>query len=441
MDFRLLGPFEIRHRGRPVTAGPRRQERCLLGLLLLEAGRVVSTDRLTDLLWDGEPPATARGVVHTYVGRLRQSLGDHGLTIVTRHDGYLVEPADHRRDVDEFAEFCRQAGEAPDTAERVRLLDEALALWRGPLLADVAGDRLRERLAPRLHEQWLVAVRRRAEDLLAMGRHERVVTDLLPVADRCPAQERLVALLMTALHRDGRPAEALHRYDVTAKLLRADLGVAPGAELRELRDRIARRDPRLDRPPAPAYAVRVRDQWLPWHVGGHPALEFCNTYAGWRQPHPAGGGEWLRGYPALAAWAEHLDLADPETTTRLLRVARRAPGEAAAVLRRATTLRTFLYACLTDPADEHAFAAVAEFARAAAAASVFVRDASGLGRWVLPAEAGLDLPLHAAANSAAALLADPRRFTVCACPAPRCGWLFLDPSRQRRYCSVATCAH
>ncbi|GIF13693.1 BTAD domain-containing putative transcriptional regulator [Actinoplanes teichomyceticus] len=440
MDVRLLGPFEVRHDGRVITAATRRQERCLLGILLLRAGRAVPTERLVSLLWDDCPPATARGVVHTYVGRLRQALDPHGLTIVTRHDGYLVDPAGHHLDTDEFVELVRQAAEAPDAAERVRLHDAALALWRGPVLADVAGERLRERLAPQLRELWWAAVCRRAEDLLALGRHDRVVADLTPIVERTTVRERPAALLMTALYRDGRPGEALHRYDVTVKMLRAELDVEPNDKLRELRERILRRDPGLDRPAAPAYAVRVRDQLLPWNVGGHPALEFCNTYAGWQNPHPA-GGEWLRGYAALAAWAEHMDLADQATVTRLLRAARRAPAEAAAVLCRARRLRTHLYACLTDPADDRSFAVVAGFARDAAGASVFVRDGSGLGRWVLPGAAGLEIPLHAAANSAAQLLADPRRFTVCACPGPQCGWLFLDPSRRRRFCSIATCAH
>jgi SARP family transcriptional regulator, regulator of embCAB operon len=434
MDFRLLGPLEIRAGGQSLTPGLRRQERCLLGILLLEAGRVVTTDRLVRLLWEEKP---ARGALHTYVGRLRRALGDHGLTIETRPDGYLVEPDGHRLDTDEFAELSRLAAEATDADERVRLYDRALALWRGPLLAGAADDRLRERLAPALHEQRLTAVRRRADDLLAMGRHERVVADL---ALEDPAEERLTGLLMTALYRDGRPAEALHRYDETAKALRDELDAAPGDELRDLRERIRRRDPRLNRPPAPAYAVRVRDQWLPWNVGGHPALEFCNTYAGWNGPAPA-RGEWLRGYPALAAWAEHMDLADSDTVSRLLRSARRAPGEAAEVLRRARQLRSSLYASLTAPTDTEAFAIVAAFARSAAAASVFTLDGSGLGRWTLTADAGLEVPLHAAANAAASLLSDPRRFTVCACPAPRCGWLFLDPSRRRRFCSIATCAH
>nr|WP_296067204.1 ABATE domain-containing protein [uncultured Actinoplanes sp.] len=244
----------------------------------------------------------------------------------------------------------------------------------------------------------------------------------------------------TALYRAGRAADALHRFDLAAKALDADLGVAPGDDLRELRSRVLRRDPRLDRPPAPPYAIRVRDQWLPWNVGGHPALEFCNTYAGWNVP--AGrGSEWLRGYPALAAWAEQMDLADDATISDLLRLARRAPGQAASVVERARQLRSHLYGCLTDPADRHAFAVVAGYAQEAVRASLLTRGDSGLARWMISPAAGLELPLHAAANVAAELLADPRRFTVCACPGPGCGWLFLDPSGRRRFCSVATCGH
>jgi DNA-binding SARP family transcriptional activator/predicted RNA-binding Zn ribbon-like protein len=439
MHLRLLGPFEVRDGGRRLVVGNRRQERCLLGILVLEAGHVVTTERLMDLLWDGRPPASARGAVHTYVGRLRRGLAGHDLPIATRADGYLVD-AGHRRDTDEFVELSRRAAEATGPAERVRLYDEALGLWRGPLLADVADDRLRNRLDPALREMRLTGLHRRAEDLLAMGRHERVVADLTPAVDLDPAQEPLVALLMTALYRLGRQAEALRLFDLTAKALDAGLGVEPGDELRRLRGRMLRGDPGLDRPPAPAHAVRVRDQWLPWNVGGHPALEFCNTYAGWGGP-PRPGGEWLRGYAVLAAWAEQMDLADEATVSELLRRARREPDDADAVLERARELRSHLYACLIDPADDRSFAVVAAFAEAAARASAFTRDDAGLGRWTPSPDAGLELPLHAAATSAAALLADPRRFTVCACPGANCGWLFLDPAGRRRFCSTATCAH
>src|SRR5690348_14200069 len=110
MDIRLLGPLEIDDGGRLLPAG-RRQERCLLGILLLSAGRVVPAGRLADLLWDDRP---ARGALHTYVGRLRQALGDHGLTIATRHDGYLVDPRGHALDTAEYQELSRLAAEAPD---------------------------------------------------------------------------------------------------------------------------------------------------------------------------------------------------------------------------------------------------------------------------------------------------------------------------------------
>ncbi|GAA0448572.1 hypothetical protein Ade02nite_61350 [Paractinoplanes deccanensis] len=439
MEFRLLGAFEASVRGHPIAVGRRRQERCLLGILLLARGRVVTPERLADLLWSGEPPAAARSAVQTYIGRLRRALADHGLTIETRHDGYRVDIAGHLLDVDDFAERSRVAAEGTDAAERVRLWDEALALWRGPLLADVADDRLRERLGAHLRRDWLRATESRAGDLLAMGRHERVVSALEAVVEHHPTEERLVAQLMTALHRQGRTAEALHRYDLTAKALRADLDVPPSESLRDLRARIARRDPRLERPPAPAYAVRVREEWLPWNVGGHPALEFCNTYAGWGGP-PHSAGEWLGSYPALAAWSEQVGLVDATTVSALLRLARRGPRAATAVLSEAKNLRSLLYAVLTEPRSERAFAAVAAYAQAAARASVLTQDAAGLARWELSPTAGLKIPLHAAANAAAGLLADPRRFTVCACPAPNCGWLFLDETGRRRFCSIATCA-
>ncbi|XVU29285.1 BTAD domain-containing putative transcriptional regulator [Actinoplanes sp. CA-054009] len=440
MEFWLLGPLEAWDGGRRVSVGNRRQERCLLGILLLARGGVVGAERIADLLWGGAPPASARGAVQTYVGRLRRALADHGLTIETRHDGYRIDVAGHRLDVDDFAERGRIAAEGTDAVERVRLWDEALGLWRGPLLADVADDRLRERLGASVHRQWLGALGKQAEDLLAIGHHDRVVSTLEPIVERHPGEESLVGLLMTALHRLGRTTEALHRYDLTAKALRADLDVAPGNALRGLRHRIGRRDPLLDRPPAPPYAVRVRDEWLPWNVGGHPALEFCNTYAGWGRP-PNPGGDWLGGYPALAAWSEQVGLVDAGTVSALLRLARRGPHAAASVLGKAKRLRSLLYALLTDPGHEGAFTAVAGFAQAARQASVLTRDGSGLARWVLSPTAGLETPLHAAANAAAELLADPRRFTVCACPGANCGWLFLDDTGRRRFCSIATCAH
>ncbi|NJP49551.1 SARP family transcriptional regulator [Streptomyces sp. SBST2-5] len=439
MDFQLLGPFTARHDGRPVPLGLRRQERCLLAVLLLEPGRAVTTERLIDLLWDASPPASARATVHTYVRRLRAAVEPYGVRVATRHDGYAVEPETCSTDARRFTELAAEAAAAGDPAQRVGLYDDALALWQGPLLADAADDRLRTRLGAELTELRLSLTEHRAQARLDMGADERVVADLTPVVSDHPTREVLVAALMTALYRTGRQAEALRLYDRTRRLLAAELGVEPGRALRTLHLRILCADPRLDRPPAPVHAVRVDDQWLPWSAGGHPALEFCNTYAGWGSTSPLPGSEWLRHYATLAVWAGHQDLIAPEQVTRLRDRAAVRPGEAAAVLDDARRLRTGLYACLTDPQNGQAFRAVATQVQDAVRSSVFICGEDGLGRWQPSLSSGLRLPLHAVALAAADLLADPRRLTVRACPSPTCGWLFLDVAGRRRWCSLGTC--
>lgn len=438
MDFLLLGPFEARHHGVRVEVANRRQERCLLGILLLEAGKLVRIDRLIELLWDGAPPQSARSVVHTYIGRLRTALQPYGLAIVTRGDGYLVEIDGHTVDVTQFVDLARRAAGVADLSERVDRYAEALALWRGPLLADVAGDRLRQRLGAELTELWLSSIELRAEAHLELGRYDRVVAELTGLAEQHSTRERLIAALMTALYRTARQADALQLYDATRRVLVRDLGVEPGPDLRRLHAQILRDDTPAAERPLPVYAVRVREQVLPWSVGGHPALEFCNTYAGWGGVQLP-GSEWLRSYTTLAVWAGYMDLIDEATVTRLIRHGQRKPAEAAVVLEEARVLRQHLYTYLIDVHDERSFAVVARFVEAAAKQSVYVRDSDGLGRWRLAKEAGLRLPVHAAARAAAELLADPRRFTVRACPGDHCGWLFLDQSGLRRYCSAVTC--
>ncbi|RKN37524.1 BTAD domain-containing putative transcriptional regulator [Streptomyces hoynatensis] len=438
MEFQLLGPFQARHEGRRVLAGSRPQERCLLAVLLLDEGRVVPTERLIDLLWNGSPPASARGTVHTYVGRLRAALAPYGFPLLTRHDGYVAEPGEHTVDAAEFTGLLREAAAAADPGERTRLREAALALWRGPLLADVAGGELRARLGGRLTELRLSALESWAEDTLAMGLQDRVAAELAEPAAAHPERERLVAAQMTALYRTGRAAEALRLYAGTARALRAELGVGPGPALRTLRERIRSHDPRLDRPPGPSYAVRVRDQWLPWQVGGHPALEFCNTYAGWPgEEFP--GSEWLREYATLAVWSGYVDLTEDWLVDRLLRQAARDPQEAALVLAEAREFRSRLYACLVDPSDGRAFRAVADLARQAAVHTVLTRGEDGLAGWRLSPAAGLRLPLYATARAAADLLTRPERLTVRACPNPACGWLFLNTSGRRAWCSLGTC--
>jgi DNA-binding SARP family transcriptional activator/predicted RNA-binding Zn ribbon-like protein len=439
MEFQLLGPFEARAGGRPIAVGTRRQERLLLAALLLDAGRIVPIDRLIDLLWEGDPPRSARGAIHTYVGRLRQSLAPHGVVIATRHDGYLFEPAGHTVDAAEFLDQAQTAATLLDQGERVRLLDAALGRWRGPLLADLADDELRHRLGAQLNQVRLATLELLAEVRLAMGHHDRVVADLIGAVDEHPMRERLTALLMTALYRAHRQADAIERYRRLRKLMVTELGVEPDTDLQALHVQILRNDPSLDRPPMPAWAVLVRDQWLPWKAAGHPALEYCNTYAAWNGSQSP-RAEWLRSYAVLAVWAGYVGLADHQTVSRLLDEAKADQLTAAAVLAEAKTLRSHLYACLTRPEATASFDVVARYAEAAAKESRFGRDGDGLGRWEVAPSAGLRLPLFAAARSGAELLADPRRFTVRRCPALDCGWLYLDQNGLRQWCTMALCA-
>ncbi|TDD99068.1 BTAD domain-containing putative transcriptional regulator [Jiangella asiatica] len=442
MEFRLLGPFEARHDGHAVETLVRRQERCLLGILLLEPGATVPIHRIVDLLWGVLPPPSARGTVHTYVGRLRTALGPLGLTILTRGEGYAVEPDGHTVDAAEFTRAVTAAAAIANPADRVRLLDGAIARWHGPLLADVADDHLRGRLGGALRELRLTAAELRAETQLELDDTDRVVAELSALLTEEPTRERLAALLMTALYRSGRSADALRVYRDTRRVLIDELGIEPGPHLRSAHQRVLVSDPGLASAETPVYAVTVRGRTLPWAVGGHPALDFCNTYAGWGHDPPLPRSEWLRDFATFAVWVGHQGLTDDDTVNWLLDQAARRPADAVAVLDDARTLRGAVRATLTTTDGDGADVAdrvVASFAEAAAGAAVFGRDGAGLAQWTFPRSTGLRLPLHAVAWSAAGLLADPRRLTVRRCASTTCGWLFLDRAGLRRWCSMSSC--
>jgi DNA-binding SARP family transcriptional activator/predicted RNA-binding Zn ribbon-like protein len=440
MEFRLLGSFQARHRGIPVQLRARRQERRLLAILLLDAGHVVTADRLAELLWDADDGATRRGTVQTYVGRLRAALRPYDIAVVRQGDGYAIDVDGHTIDISEFERLVGRVHRATDRGEQLRLCGAALELWRGELLADLFDDRLRNRLGRYLDEQRTTLHETRAEAMLELGHHAQVVTDVEPLVEELPTRERLVAILMTALYRCGRPGDAIREYRRCERAMAGSLDLTPGPDLQNLCGQIERADPRLDRPVTPVYQVRVRDQWLPWSVGGHPALDFCNTFAGWGGPRTP-GDEWLRSYAALATWLGYADLADEHVVSRLIWQARQNPLEASSILDDARNLRSYLYASLTNRDDAHAFEVVGRYATAAAKLASFVRDQTGLGRWRLPLRpAGLRLPVHAVALAATELLGDARRYTVRACESPMCGWLFVDDSGRRRWCAVSTCS-
>jgi predicted RNA-binding Zn ribbon-like protein len=178
---------------------------------------------------------------------------------------------------------------------------------------------------------------------------------------------------------------------------------------------------------------------LPAAIAGDPILDFCNTQAGWAIPEPR---EYLTSYDHLAVWAREAALISAAETTRLRgRAQRGAAGAAANVLERALALRSAVYAACTDPSASGAWETVGTEARDAAAAAVLAPDAAPGRRWRISERAGLEQPLHALAWAAGAFLDATDLRLVGRCPGTDCGWLFLDPRRRRRWCTMAVCGN
>src|ERR1700754_2381575 len=190
-------------RGTDLALG-RRRERCLLGLLLLEAGRTVPTDRLIDLLWDADAPASAGASVHTHVSRLRRLLdpdrdGRLGVRLDAGESGYRIEVDADSVDVNRFTAGVQSARGTPDPERRAELLRTALALWRGPLLADCASDALRQRISVTVDELRMPAVELAGDADLARGRHRELVGPLTDLTTSHPLHETFWAQLALAL--------------------------------------------------------------------------------------------------------------------------------------------------------------------------------------------------------------------------------------------------
>jgi DNA-binding SARP family transcriptional activator len=247
MDFRLLGPLEIAEQARTLTLGGAKQ-RSLLALLLLHANEVVATDRLIAELWGESPPATVAKSVQSYVMRLRRELGPGRLT--TRPPGYLLTVGADELDVAVFQRLRDEARRA-EPARAAQKLREALALWRGPPLADLAYEPFAQTEIARLEELRLAALEERVNADLACGRHADLVGELESLVATHPLRERLRAQLMLALYRSGRQAEALEAYRAARRELADELGLEPGDELRRLEQAILRQDPELEAPQRP----------------------------------------------------------------------------------------------------------------------------------------------------------------------------------------------
>jgi DNA-binding SARP family transcriptional activator len=255
--FRLLGPLTVTVDGTLVNV-PGAAERALLVLLLLSPGRLVTSTSLIDRLWaESKLPADPVNALQLRVSKLRRALAPAGLPAVVR------EPAGYRLDVDSSTvdtevlgarlRAARSAAAAADdgyAGEHLDAYDRVLEVWTGEPLPEFAMERWARAEAARLTEIYLAAVTERAQVALDLGRAVEVVTDLDPIVIANPTLEALAGLLMTALYRTGRQADALDVYSRTRRELDEILGLEPSASLRSVHQRVLRQDPSLSAPPA-----------------------------------------------------------------------------------------------------------------------------------------------------------------------------------------------
>jgi DNA-binding SARP family transcriptional activator len=235
VEFRVLGPLEVLSDGRPIPLGGPRQ-RALLAILLSRANEVVSIDALIDDLWGALPPPTAANTVQFYVSRLRKLLGAE--RILTQPPGYLICVEPDALDLDSFERLLAR-GDADS-------LREALALWRGPALADVAYEPFAQAEIARLEDLRVVALEKRVDADLEAGGHQELVGELEKLVREHPLRERFRSQLMLALYRSGRQAEALSAYQDARACFVQELGLQPSPALQELERAILRQDASLD---------------------------------------------------------------------------------------------------------------------------------------------------------------------------------------------------
>ena len=255
LEFRVLGPLEVADHGRPAPLGSGRQVR-LLSCLLLHHNEVVPRDLLIDALWGERAPKTADTALRVQVHALRKLLGQE--RIVTDGPGYRLHVGPGELDLERFEElFARgrnelTSGEADEAAKTFR---SALALWRGPALADVAYEPFAQSEIARLEGMRLAALEERIEADLALGRHRELVPELEALVSEHPVRERLHGQLMLALYRSGRQTAALAVFRRLRKALDEELGLEPDPDLKELEQAMLRQDTALRVEPA---ELRVR---------------------------------------------------------------------------------------------------------------------------------------------------------------------------------------
>lgn len=276
MRFCILGLVEFQDERSGLRVLPTgAKQRALLAALVVKAGHDVSARRLIDELWGVHPPANAANALQIHVARLRRLLSrpagqdadekTRRPWIVTTPHGYTLRLTPAETDAARFRQLTEQGRRALPHApgQTGELLDQALSLWRGPalqgsLLGDICADE-----AARLDELRLAALEMRCDAYLRTGRHGEIVGELAELATQHPTRERFYHLLMVALYRCGRQAEALAVYERARHRIRRELGVEPGPDLRDLMVQILHHDPALTGAAGPRPASPVQPRRTP----------------------------------------------------------------------------------------------------------------------------------------------------------------------------------
>ncbi|MBF8190691.1 winged helix-turn-helix domain-containing protein [Nonomuraea sp. K274] len=280
MYFKILGPLSVERDGSEIHLRGSLQH-VVLAALLLDANRIVPVSRLIEAAWGEAPPETARNQIQIRVSALRRTLGDDAQPynfFITRPPGYLIKVGPGRLDVADFDELIDRAQqEEPEQAAKT--LRKALALWRGPALSNVSSD-LVQTIAHGLDERRLLAHEQCIEFELATGFHQQLVAELRGLVQDNPLRERLHGLLMLALYRSGRQAEALQVYRSYRGMLLDTLGLEPGDELRRLELAILNQESELGSFRVATWQTPVPKQLPPVisHLAGRDA-ELCRIWS------------------------------------------------------------------------------------------------------------------------------------------------------------------
>jgi len=267
VQVRLLGPVDVLLQNGEPRPVPGLRRKAVLAVLAVHAGEIVSTDRLVHFVWGDEAPSMATNTLQSHISYLRKQLGR--AAIQARPPGYLLDLGEDGTDVQVAERLVQQAEATRDHVDRARLLKDALEIWRGQPLMDLAGLGWADEQAQRLDQLQLRATRELIESRLALGEHAVVVPDLEHLVEDHRLDEQLHAQLMLALYRTGRQADALAVYDNLRHALAEELGIDPGEAIRDLHASILRQEPALNNPaqvpaqlPPPVIAFAGRETEL-----------------------------------------------------------------------------------------------------------------------------------------------------------------------------------